>query len=62
VQHLGLVHDGDLVSTRARVVETTERKGHKFVDLDVLIVNGDEEPVLRARHVAIYEPRTTRPT
>jgi acyl dehydratase len=62
VTHLGLVRDGDLVSTRARVVETTERKGHKFVDLDVLIVNGDEEPVLRARHLAIYEPRTTRPS
>jgi acyl-coenzyme A thioesterase PaaI-like protein len=62
VTHLGLVHDGDLVSTRAVVVETTERKGHKFVDLDVLIVNGHEEPVLRARHLAIYEPRTTRPS
>ena len=57
VRHLGLVHDGDLVSTRAVVVGTSQRGGHRFVELDVLIVNGTERPVARARHVAIYEPR-----
>ena len=61
VRHLGLVHDGDLVSTRAIVVGTSERKGHRFVELDVLIVDGAERPILRARHVAIYEPRRRDP-
>jgi acyl dehydratase len=57
VRYLGLVHDGDLISTRAAVTRTFERKGHRFVDLDVVIVNGAERPVMQARHVAIYQPR-----
>jgi acyl dehydratase len=55
VRHFGLVRDGDTVSTRARVNSTFERRGHRFVELDVLILT--DRPVLRARHVAIYEPR-----
>jgi acyl dehydratase len=61
VQHHGLVHDGDDVSTRARVVDDFERKGHKFVVLDVLIVANLTRPVLRVEHTAIYEPRRARP-
>lgn len=57
VRHLGLVHDGDMISTRAVLVSTWERRGHRFVELDVLIVDGAERPVLRARHVAIFQPR-----
>jgi acyl dehydratase len=57
VQHHGLVHDGDEVSTRARVVEDFERKGHKFVVLDVLMVANLTRPVMRVEHTAIYEPR-----
>jgi hypothetical protein len=57
VRHFDLVHDGDLVSTRAVVLATTERKGHRLVELDVLMVNGRERPILRARHVAIYRIR-----
>jgi acyl dehydratase len=58
VTHFGVVRDGDVISTRAVVLGTSERRGHRFVDLDVLIVDGDERPVLRARHTAIYEPRS----
>ncbi len=57
VQHFSLVRDGELISTRAIVTDAFERKGHQFVELDVLIVAGDERPVLRARHVAIWRPR-----
>jgi acyl dehydratase len=57
VRHLGLVHDGELISTRALVSSTFERKGHRFVDLDVIILTGTERPILHARHVAIYQPR-----
>jgi acyl dehydratase len=57
VEHFGLVHHGDPLSTRGRVVDLFERKGHRFVVLDVLVVAGDSRAVLRARHTAIYEPR-----
>ena len=57
VQHHGLVHDGDRVSTRARVIDVFERKGHKFVTLDVAIVANDDRLAMRVEHTAIYEPR-----
>jgi len=57
VQHHGLVHDGDEVSTRARVLDDFDRKGHKFVVLDVLILANLTRPVMRVEHTAIYEPR-----
>jgi len=57
VEYCGLVRDGDRVSTRALVEDVTERKGHKFVTLDVAIVANDTVPVMNARHTAIYEPR-----
>jgi hypothetical protein len=57
VQHHGLVHNGDEVSTRARVVDSFERKGHRFVVLDVLMVADGSRPVMHVEHTAIYEPR-----
>ncbi len=54
--HFGLVRDGDRWSTRGRVAEVYERKGHKFVELDLLVVANDERPVMAIRHTAIYEP------
>jgi len=57
VQHHGLVHDGDEVSTRARVIDDFERKGHKFVVLDVFVVANLIRPVVQVKHTAIYEPR-----
>lgn len=58
VQHLGLVHDGDEVSTRALVTEEWEHKGHRFVRLDVLHL-ADGAPIARTDHTAIYRPRGT---
>jgi acyl dehydratase len=58
--HFDSVVDGDRVTTRARIVERYERKGHHFVELDVQWLagpTGTERMVLRARHVAIYQPR-----
>ena len=59
-EHLGLVRDGDRVATRGRVTDCFERKGHKFVELDLLWVANGERQVMHARHVAIYEPRRRR--
>jgi hypothetical protein len=56
VQHFGLVHDGDVVSARGLVTDEWERKGHRFVALDVLHLAGDR-PVARTAHTAIYRPR-----
>jgi acyl dehydratase len=58
VQHHGVVQDGDLVSARAIVTDERERKGHRFVTLDVLHLAGDR-PVARTEHTAIYRPRGT---
>jgi len=58
VTHHGLVRDGAHVETRARVADLFERKGHRFVVLDVLIV-ADGQPVMRVDHTAIYQPRST---
>ena len=55
------VHDGERVHTDARVVRVWERRGHKFVTLDVVITAGEpaaERVVMQAEHTAIYEPRS----
>jgi acyl dehydratase len=56
IENLRPVRDGDRVSTRARVVDLYEQKGHELVDLDVLLVVGDAA-VARIRHTAIYRLR-----
>ena len=57
-QHLGLVRDGEEVSARARVLREWERKGHRFVELDVLLLAADR-PIAQVLHTAIHTPRTT---
>jgi acyl dehydratase len=57
-RHFALVRDGDHWSTRGHVADCYERKGHKFVDLDLLVVANDTQPVMAIRHTAIYEPAT----
>jgi hypothetical protein len=56
VTNLGLVPDGSTVVTQARVVDLYERKGHRFVVLDV-VSTVEGTPVLAVRHTAIYAPR-----
>ena len=56
VEMFGVVADGDRVTTRAVVAKRFDRKGHRFVELDVLVMAGDR-PVMRADHTAIYELR-----
>jgi acyl dehydratase len=56
----GCVENGDRVSVRSRIVDVSDRKGHGFVDLDVLYVATGERVVASCRHTAIYEPRGVR--
>jgi hypothetical protein len=54
--NLGTVTDGEMVTTYGRVADLYERKGHRFVELDV-VSTVDDRAVLSVRHTAIYEPR-----
>jgi hypothetical protein len=56
VQNIGLARIGDELTVRARVSANYERKGHRFVELDALVL-ASERPVARIAHVAIYRPR-----
>jgi acyl dehydratase len=57
VQNLGLAHVGDTLTVRARITRNWEKKGHKWVELDCLVVANDTTPVIQAMHSAIYRPR-----
>ena len=57
VQNLGLAHVGDTLNVRARITRNYEHKGHKWVELDALVVANEITPVIRATHIAIYRPR-----
>jgi acyl dehydratase len=56
-QHHGLVHDGDAVHARATVTREWERRGHRFVELDVGLFAGGDRMVAQVVHTAIYRPR-----
>ncbi|MBA3653554.1 MAG: MaoC family dehydratase [Actinobacteria bacterium] len=55
-EHFSAVADGERWSIRGRTAACYERKGHKFVDLDLLVVADATRPVMAIRHTAIYEP------
>lgn len=59
VQHFSLLRDGAKLAALGRVAGSFERKGHRFVDLDVVLIGDGDSPVARIRHLAIYEPRRT---
>ena len=48
---------GDEISARARVAANYERKGHSFVELEVLVLADGKIPIARIIHTAIYRPR-----
>ena len=56
VQNLGLARAGETLAARSRVTASYEKKGHKFVELDVLVLANDR-PVAQVLHTAIYQPR-----
>jgi len=54
-RHLALVRDGERAEVRAVVAALWERRSHRFVELDVLVLGENSTPVAQLRHVAIYE-------
>jgi hypothetical protein len=57
VRNLGLAHAGDTLNARARITKNYEHKGHKWVELDCMVVANETTPLVRATHIAIYRPR-----
>lgn len=56
-RHLRAALPGEHLSMRGRVAQVFERKGHRFVELDLLLVAGGRDPVQHLRHTAIYAIR-----
>ena len=57
VQNLGVARVGDTLSVRARVTQNYEHKGHKWVEIDALVLSNERTPIARVTHTAIYRPR-----
>jgi acyl dehydratase len=57
MQLLSAAKTGDELTARAKVTGNYEKKGHRFVELDALVVANANTPVAHCRHIAIYQPR-----
>ncbi len=57
MQLLDAARRGDEITARAKVTDNYEKKGHRFVELDALVVGNGVTPLAHCRHIAIYQPR-----
>ena len=57
MQLLSAARRGDELTARAKVTGNYEKKGHRFVELDALVVANRRIPVAHCQHIAIYQPR-----
>ncbi len=57
MQLLSAANSGDELTARAKVTGNYEKKGHRFVELDALVVANGETPLAHCQHIAIYQPR-----
>ena len=57
MQLLSAAKAGDEITARAKVAANYDKKGHRFVELDALVVGNGNKPLARCEHVAIYQPR-----
>ena len=48
---------GDTLSVRSRVVANYERKGHRLVDLDCLVIANGDRVLAQVLHTAVYQLR-----
>jgi hypothetical protein len=58
IEHFAAARLGAELSAHALITANYERKGHRFVELDVLVYADLRAPVARIAHVAIYRPRS----
>jgi acyl dehydratase len=57
MQLLGAGMAGDEITARAKVTGNYEKKGHRFVEIDALVVANGTTPLAHCQHIAIYQPR-----
>jgi hypothetical protein len=57
MQLLNAAGSGDQLMARAKVTGNYEKKGHRFVELDALVVANGRTPLAHCQHIAIYQPR-----
>jgi acyl dehydratase len=57
MQLLSAAPSGDELTARAKVTGNYEKKGHRFVELDALVVANGRTPLAHCQHIAIYQPR-----
>jgi hypothetical protein len=57
MQLLSVIAETDEITARGRVVANYEKKGHRFVEIDALVVANGTRPLAHCHHVAIYKPR-----
>jgi hypothetical protein len=53
-RHWSTARVGERLEMRGRVERLFEKKGHEFVEADLLLVAGGSRPVASIRHTAIY--------
>jgi acyl dehydratase len=57
MQLLCAARSGDELTARAKVTGNYEKKGHRFVELDALVVANGRTSLAHCQHIAIYQPR-----
>lgn len=57
IRHFGAVSVGGTLAARARVTANYEHKGHRFVEIDALVLADESRPAAHVKHIAIYRPR-----
>ena len=57
MQLLSAARIGDELTARAKVIGNYDKKGHRFVELDALVVANGKTPLAHCHHIAIYQPR-----
>ena len=57
MQLLAAAKAGDEITARAKVTGNYDKKGHRFVELDALVVANGTTPLAHCWHIAIYQPR-----
>ena len=57
MQLLSAAKAGDVITARAKVTGNYDKKGHRFVELDALVVANGKTPLAHCHHIAIYQPR-----
>ncbi len=57
MQLLTAAKSEDEITARAKVTGNYEKKGHRFVELDALVLANGKTPLAHCHHIAIYQPR-----